>query len=107
MLHIPLKRKIINIISCVNLSVGLHIEEISCRHTINALAQNPSHYLSLPEYRSLLNTEHLLYIERQGIQLCNKTVVFLMKEVTLDFQGSTETKWPLTLQNEKETYNRI
>ena len=87
--------------------LDIYVVEISSRDTVNAFAQIPSHYLSLPDYWSLLNTEQHLYIERQGIQLCNKIVVFLTKEVTLDFQGFHWNRVALSLQNERETYNRI
>lgn len=79
--------------------LDIHVEEITSRDMINALTWNPNPYLSLPEHWLLLNREYL-HIERQGIQLCNKIVVFLMREVSLDFQrfhwnrvASVPTEW--------------
>lgn len=81
--------------------LDIPVEEITSRDMINALAWNPNPYLSLSE----LNREHL-YIEGQGIQLCNNTVVFLMREAS-GFSRIPLKQSGLCPYRMTETHNRI
>lgn len=96
MIPIPLERKLITLLPMIICQMCIYGEEVSNRNTIIAFAQNTSHYLSLPEYWSSLNTEHHPSLK------CREFSMILMFPVTkllLIFKDSIQTAWSHFLQN--------